>query len=106
MIVKFVEIRDWHTLVAAVAFQIQGDDHPLARHAGFDSPMVVLIALNKQQCRYDPWAWGDRTFHVAHRWLSEHWDAFASGGVVDVEYILGETDAPKPSELNRAHVYG
>jgi hypothetical protein len=95
--VKFVEIRDRHTFVAALAVQIHGEDHYLARHAGFESPMVYLIALATQRCAYDPWYWGDRTYHTAHLWLSEHWEEFVSGGVVDVEFILGERAQPHAS---------
>jgi hypothetical protein len=95
---KFVEIRDKATFIAAFTFRIQGADHPLARRAGFESPMVYLVALATQRAAYDPWSWGDRTFHVAHLWISEHFDELKDGDVVDVEFILGETAAPKGSE--------
>lgn len=100
MTTKFVEIRDRHTFVPALAFSIEGADHYLARRAGFHSRMIYLVILTAQQAAYDPWSWtGSRTFKVAHRWLEEHWDEFESGGgVVDVEFILGESPAPKVSE--------
>lgn len=103
MNIKFVEIRDRHTFVPALAFQIHGDDHYLARRAGFDSPMVCLVILATQRWAYDPWSWGNRTYHTAHLWLSKHWDEFESGGVVDVEFILGERATPKVSESGTIH---
>jgi len=98
MTMKFVEIRDRATFIPAVAFQIDGADDYLARRVGFGSPMVFLVTLSTQRCAYDPYSWGDRTHHMAHLWLSQHWEEFKSGGVVDVEFLLGERDTPKPSE--------
>ncbi len=96
---KFVEIRDIGTCVPALAIRISGADGYLARRAGFgDTPCIYLIALATQQCRYDPYQWGNRTMNAAHQWLQEHWDEVKSGAVVDVEFIRGETDKPKVSE--------
>lgn len=97
---KFVEIRDRGTFIPALAFSIEGADHYLARRAGFGARMVYLVGLNAERCAYDPYNWpsGSRTYKIAHLWLSENWDAFESGGVVDVEFILGERTEPKVSE--------
>jgi hypothetical protein len=35
---------------------------------------------------------------TAHNFIAEHWAELNSGDVVDVEYILGETSAPKDFE--------
>lgn len=98
MITKAIEIRDRHTLVPALAIQVSGADGYLLRRAGFQSPMIYLIKLATQECRYDPWAWGDRTLKTAHLHIDEFFDDLADGDVVDVEFILGETPAPKTSE--------
>lgn len=96
---KFVEIRDFATLIPAVAIQIAGADGYLARRAGFESPMIYLIALSLQEAHYDPYSWGrGRTLKVAHGWLEEHFAEVPDHGVVDVEFIMGERDAPKVSE--------
>jgi hypothetical protein len=34
----------------------------------------------------------------AHVWVLEHFDEVEDGSIVDVEYILGESAAPKVSE--------
>ena len=95
---KFVEIRDRGTFVPALAIRLSGDDHYLARRAGYDSPLVILILLSLMKCAYDPYEWGGRTYPVAHNWLQEHFDEHENGAVVDVEFILGESNAPKRSE--------
>ena len=98
MIIKLVELRDSMTFVPAVAIEITGADGPLARRAGYRDRCILFGRLNGGTFHYDAYAHGDRTFTAAHLWLEQNWDAFESGGVVDVEYILGESDAPKPSE--------
>jgi hypothetical protein len=47
---------------------------------------------------YDPFKWSNRTMHTARRWLEEHFDEVQTGDVVDVQFILEETDKPKVSE--------
>jgi hypothetical protein len=98
MITKTIEIRDRHTLVPALAIQVSGEDGYLCRRAGFGNPMVYLLKLATQECRYDPWAWGDRTLKTAHLHIAEYFDDLADGAVVDVEFLLGETQTPKASE--------
>lgn len=97
---KFVEIRDRATLIPALAIQLSGADGYLPRRAGFQSPMVYLIALSLQKAHYDPYDWGGgaRTLKVAHGWLEKHFNDVPDHGVVDVEFILGETPTPKASE--------
>jgi len=46
----------------------------------------------------DPYGWADRTFTVAHNYITEHWHDLKDGDVVDVEFALGETKVPKVSE--------
>ncbi len=37
--------------------------------------------------------------HEAHLYINEHFDEMDNGAVVDVEYILGETDKPKKNKI-------
>lgn len=39
-----------------------------------------------------------RTLYAAHTWLKQNWSQVQSGDVVDVEFILGETEHPKRPE--------
>ncbi len=98
--VKRVEIRDRATLVPALALRVDGDDDPLLARAGFHGmPFVILIHFTHMECQFDPFGWTGRTMHEAHLWLEANWDNLKDGGVLDVEWILGETDKPKESEL-------
>lgn len=98
MVSKLLEIRDRFTLVPALAIQVSGKDGYLLRRAGFQSPMIYLIALATQKCGYDPYGWGDRTFTVAHQYIERAWAGLQNGDVIDVEFILGETTEMKQSE--------
>jgi hypothetical protein len=101
MITKQLEIRDRATCVPALAIQVSGADGPLMQRAGFgEIPMIYLVKLATSECRYDPWAWHDRTLHVAHFYIAERFTDLSDGDVVDVEFILGETEAPKPPECS------
>jgi len=81
----------------------------LLRRAGYGTegpPYLVLFSRlgpNPEEVQYDPYKWSDlrkniRTIPEAHRYISEHWDELESGAVIDVEFILGETAAPKASD--------
>lgn len=41
---------------------------------------------------------GSRTMPTAHTYIRDHWHDLQSGAVIDVEYILNESLAPKQSE--------
>ncbi len=99
MTTKLVEIRDRMTFIPALAIRVSGDDGYLLRRAGYGlQPLVILIKLTDMRCKYDPIEWGGRTMPVAHDYIIRHWDAVHDDSVIDVEFILGETAAPKPSE--------
>jgi hypothetical protein len=42
----------------------------------------------------------ERTMQIAHQHIFENWDNLEIGAVIDVEFILGNTVAPKASEIN------
>lgn len=96
--VKLFEIRDRGTFISAMAIQVSGADGYLMRRAGFESPMVYLVALATERCCYDPYNWGNRTMQTAHLFIAEHFNTLTDGEVVDVEFILGESHMPKMSE--------
>jgi hypothetical protein len=99
MTIKLLEIRDRHTFIPAMAVKVCADDGYLMRRAGFgNEPMVYLIALATEHCKYDPYNWDNRTMRVAHLYIAQSFDSLQQGDVVDVEFILGETPAAKLSE--------
>jgi hypothetical protein len=59
--------------------------------------MLVFIEINR--CQYDPYEWGDRTKYVAHKYIQEEFDNLESCAVVDVQYILGETQDQNISDM-------
>ena len=104
MDVKILEIRDVGTFIPCMAAKMQSD-HPQERYllgrSGFgrNSHLVILMPLgNKNTWTYSPLDWADRTFETAHQYITDNWDQIDHGQVIDVEYILGESDKPKVSE--------
>ena len=99
---KLIEIRDKGTFIPAMAVRVTNDGTEatyLIRRAGWQSGGVYLFSLTGgRPCNYDPYDWCDRTFKAAHHYIEQHFDELESGAVVDVEFVLGETAAPKVSE--------
>jgi hypothetical protein len=104
-VVKFLEIRDRATFIPAVAVscELSGNEYDdyLLRRAGYGSfqRCVLLTRLDGGwPAHYDPHDWGDRTWQVAHAYITEHWDEITDSEVIDVQVILGEATEPKVSE--------
>ncbi len=102
---KAVEIRDRNTFIPAIAILLDAASEPeryLLRRAGFsaDGSHVLLTKLVDGTSSHDPYRWpGDtRTMRIAHRWILDFFLELEDGMVVDVEWILGETSAPRESE--------
>ena len=102
MVHKFFEIRDRATCIPALAFSISADDGPIARRAGFgEVGCVYLVMLATEKAAYDPYSgvWGNaRTMHVAHNFITEHFDTLRHGQVIDVRVILGEATEAAEAE--------
>lgn len=114
---KILEIRDAVTFIPAVAVQMfphesDGDkshhdvqaQRYLLHRVGYpcDDPVraqVVLFRANGDgQAFSDPHSWHSHTMGVAHDYILKHFDELRDGDVVDVEFILGWSRAPKRSE--------
>jgi hypothetical protein len=114
---KALELRDRATFIPILCVDmnpgIYRDDGPgmsteyeaqryLLRRVGYPCdgrPNIIVTRLaGSGHATNDPDQWGGRTFPVAHHWIIEHWNELKDGDVVDVEWILGETQAPKSSE--------
>jgi hypothetical protein len=103
--IKFLEIRDKATFMPMFAFTTTSDLYEqdyLLRRAGYapDSDLVVFgyLAQSGMPACHDPYDWNDRTKQVAHAYIQAHWHELKDGDVVDVEFILKESDQPKQSE--------
>lgn len=107
MRVKIFEVRDEHTFIPAVAVQMTPSasdfeaQRYLLRRVGYpmERPQVVLFrASGNGEAFSDPYQWPNRTMRTAHLHILAHFDSLTDGDVVDVEFILGESSAPKTSE--------
>lgn len=101
-----LEIRDEWTFMAVLAVDMNPANdaqHWLLRRCGYPAdgpPNIALTMLdaNGSKMWNDPYAWGGRTWPVAHHYIIDHWHELQDGDVIDVQFILGETAAPKKSE--------
>lgn len=107
MTIKLFEVRDVATTVPVMAIGLTGRNERerwlLARSGYGQDPqpgeyVVFMPLVGAPKQNYDPFAWGDRTFFTAHRFIQEHWTELRGGEVIDVEHILGEKSTPKVSE--------
>lgn len=106
MISKCLEVRDRMTFIPVAALRLTQSNEGqryLLRRAGYglEGPQIatILINLDRAECQNDPYKWGDaRTMSVAHQWIHDHFDELKDGDVIDVEFVLGESSAPKKSE--------
>ncbi|MEX2461286.1 MAG: hypothetical protein WD469_08330 [Paenibacillaceae bacterium] len=105
LITKTFEIRDSATFIPVIATQLRStmpNEAYLLRRAGYqnsiESVLVMVTRLSDCLSANDSYEWGNRTMQVAHVYIEEHFAELMPGTVVDVQFILGETKAPKVSE--------
>lgn len=123
MITKLFEVRDRATFIPVIAIKaVPGytidrtpmptvkeleSERYLLRRAGYNLalPSIILVRAHcsgiDRNATYDAYAWGatqTRTLMVAHQHIERNFDALETGAVIDVEFILGETEKPKVSE--------
>jgi hypothetical protein len=110
MQMKVIEIRDACTYIPVLAirpsaFDKKGEIDPQVAAAlgwcGYastnDNP-VILVKLSTTDATNDPYKWFDsRTMRIAHKYIRTNYETLKDFDIVDVEYILDERDAPKPS---------
>jgi hypothetical protein len=115
MNVKALELRDAGTFIPILCIDmndpVNEGQHYLLRRCGYSldgRPNVIITRLdgNGRHAFNDPYAHSDRTWHVAHNWIIEHWSELSDGDVVCVEHILGERSTPKVSERFTAPMGG
>jgi len=76
-----------------------GYGHPRPDKAGRCVIFTRLDGHASNIAPYDPVDWlRNRTMLVAHEYVWKNWDSLESGAVIDVEFILGLSAAPKTSE--------
>lgn len=101
---KLFEIRDRRTFIPVIATRMfsQGNESELylLRRGGFSNehPLIMVTKVEGDACNYDCYSWDNRTMRAAHKFIEENFPALVSGDVIDVEFILGETNISKISE--------
>lgn len=106
---KLFEVRDCGTFIPCFGIRcataaLKGLERYLMRRAGFsdDIPCVLFGSLYyPRNAHWDPFEHGPggRTMQAAHLHIEKHWDELESGVLIDVEFLLGETNSPKQSEF-------
>ncbi len=111
MISKLFEIRDRHTLIVVLATRLEPNDaaeHYLFARSGYgeypsDQAEYVLVTQidgGHGIATSDPFKWdySARSMRVAHHHILQQFDQLETGAVIDVEFILGETERPKVAQ--------
>lgn len=107
MEVKCLEIRDSMTFIPVICIRpvpVNEAQYYLLRRDGYSGTMqercIIYIDAQCRKVAYDPYCWPEnpRTHRVAHHYIEQHWHELKDGDVVDVEFIMGLTKAPKVSE--------
>ncbi len=110
MEIKCLELRDSGTFSPVICIRPVAENEAqrylLRRDSYRADDTERCIIMIDAQCRgasYDPYNWGDsRTKGNAHQHIEQHWHDLKDGDVIDVQFILGETSAPKTSERTDA----
>jgi hypothetical protein len=116
MDVKMFEVRDRGTTIPVMAIALIARDEAeqwLLERAGYGTDQILLDARGNPryivfaslqgeevtaECDPHNWTTRSRTIPLAHQHAVQNWDALKSGDVIDVQYLLRETLAPKESE--------
>jgi hypothetical protein len=107
MTVKLFEVRDAATTIICMGIEVNTllaadeTEFKMMRHAGYGERCILFCRLQGGEIRFDPYehTGGARTIPNAHLFVEKHWDMLKSGDIVDVQFILGETDEPKETDL-------
>jgi len=107
MEVKLFEVRDRGTYMPSLAIRCNPaneSERLMLWRAGYgeigwvQGSYVLFAPESDPRLRYNPSEWGCRTRATAHQYIKDHWSELTTGQVIDVRTILGETDAPAPSD--------
>jgi hypothetical protein len=105
MEVKILEVRDYMTFIPVIAIKMESSNEEqryLMARCGYwehDSRCILLVKIWTQEAHTDPYAWLDaRTMRISHEFITNYFDGMKDGDVVDVQFILGETNEKKKSE--------
>jgi hypothetical protein len=111
MEIKMLEVRDAGTFIPVLCIHPVPDNEGqryLLRRDGYrgdqNEHCIIVVMAQCRGCSYDPYNWprDTRTMPNAHLYIEENWHNLRDGDVIDVEFILGETESKKLSERETA----
>jgi hypothetical protein len=90
MIVKTLEVRDKGTFIPVLCVDMNlgnREQEYLLRRYGYPCdgrPNILITRLDGNgSATNDCYAWSDRTWHVSHRYIIEHWHELSDGDVIE-----------------------
>lgn len=108
---KLFEVRDRMTFVPVICIKLVPENEPeryLVAMSGYglredkQGQIILMARLNDLNFVDSPFGHhgfpGVRTMGMAHQHIIKHWYELTTGDVIDVEFILGEKEAPKKSQ--------
>ena len=102
--VKHIELRDEGTFISLIVTRVD-HSHPIqgyvVRRAGWLSNEIIMTVLQYSltfHSFFEAQKKNQRTFGVAYQELQKNWDSYPNGSVLDVSFILGETETCKMTE--------
>ena len=106
---KIFEIRDgsFYIPVLATATNMENCDYLVEayhwKYANYKqySPLVIVTQINSNPLKsaYSPDEWTSKTMQIAHEYIEENFNDLKSGAVIDIQYILGETNTKRKSVI-------
>jgi len=100
---QVLEIRDIGTFIPMLCVDMNHDNDDqryLLRRCGYPCDAHPNILMTRLSGRWHAsversYAWGGRTFPVAHNWIIENWEKLTDGDVCRRGIILGETQSQR-----------
>ena len=70
-------------------------------YQGSHTTLITIIGSGNAQSAIDCYGWPEdrRTLFNAHKHIDENWHSLTTGDVIDIEYILKETEVAKTTEF-------
>lgn len=110
MIIKLFEVLDSGTCMIFMAIRMipaNLTENILLQHAGFSmgTPCTTIVVFHPERCQYDLYQWPNgtsRTIIQGHKYIHDHFNELKTGDVIDIEFILKETEEKKESDIIEA----
>lgn len=106
LIAKSFEVRDVATFIPVIAVAMQtpsDDDSYLMRRVGYIGYLkgkknILVTRIDNNVTIGFASEWASNTMRTAHKFIENNFDQLQNGEVIDVEFIIGRSTAPKQSE--------